>query len=147
LDLAAQRAVQTETPWHNTEFPRYDPRRTGEKTELTVMLTRSKTMNAVVSGMDTVLTLRQPIAGDAGAIQAQQYHYGNDWIAEEHQYIPHPTRAEESAGWIVGSAYHWPSEKTSIAVFEANALSKGPVAVLRLPYGLPLGLHGQFVAA
>jgi len=27
----------------------------------------------------------------------------------------------------------------------AAALADGPVAQLALPYGLPLGLHGQFV--
>ena len=36
--------------------------------------------------------------------------------------------------------------KTTLSVFQAHALAQGPLAQMRLPYGLPLGLHGQFVA-
>jgi all-trans-8'-apo-beta-carotenal 15,15'-oxygenase len=32
-------------------------------------------------------------------------------------------------------------------VFDAGAVDAGPVASVTLPYGLPLGLHGQFVPA
>ena len=34
---------------------------------------------------------------------------------------------------------------TSLNIFEADRLEEGPIAVVRLPYALPLGLHGKFV--
>jgi len=36
--------------------------------------------------------------------------------------------------------------QTTLAVFDAAAVDAGPIARARLPYGLPLGLHGNFVA-
>lgn len=45
----------------------------------------------------------------------------------------------------LGTALHRASGRTTLSVFEAAALADGPVAQLALPYGLPLGLHGQFV--
>jgi hypothetical protein len=47
---------------------------------------------------------------------------------------------------LLGTALHRASGRTTLSVFEASALADGPVAQLALPYGLPLGLHGQFVA-
>ena len=46
---------------------------------------------------------------------------------------------------MVGTAYHWPTERTALSVFDAQAVNAGPVARVTLPYGLPLGLHGQFI--
>jgi carotenoid cleavage dioxygenase-like enzyme len=48
---------------------------------------------------------------------------------------------------VLGTALHRASGRTTLSVFEASALADGPLAQLALPYGLPLGLHGQFVAA
>lgn len=144
LNLSNQLAQQIETEWRRTEFPRIDPRRTGLFNELTILLERSADMHPLVHGFNTVTTLRTPKSPNA-SIQSQRYQYGHDWIAEEHIYVVNPTQSDELSGWIIGSAYQWKTEKTSIFVFEANALGQGPVAILGLPYALPMGLHGQFV--
>ncbi len=78
--------------------------------------------------------------------QVQAYSYGPDWIAEEHLYCRAPTPPQAQPGWVLGTALHRASGRTTLSVFEAGALADGPVAQLALPYGLPLGLHGQFVA-
>jgi all-trans-8'-apo-beta-carotenal 15,15'-oxygenase len=142
IDLDKKIASQQSLGIFSVEFPRYDQRLTGVQSDLTVLMQRNAAMNPIVFGSDTVL-----VVSAKANHTVQRYNYGDDWIAEEHQYIAHPTIANESAGWVVGSAYHWPTEKTAFFVFEVNQLSKGPVAVCHLPYGLPLGLHGQFVAA
>ena len=38
------------------------------------------------------------------------------WIAEEHLHVPHPDKPADTDGWIIGSAYHWPTEKTTVSV-------------------------------
>ena len=78
--------------------------------------------------------------------QVQAYSYGPDWIAEEHLYVPRPNAPQAQPGWVLGTALHRASGLTTLSVFEACAVADGPVAQLALPYGLPLGLHGQFVA-
>ena len=123
----------------NVEFPRIHPARNGLPTQFTTLVARSRQMDARVDGFDTVVTLN----GE----RQQRHHYGDGWIAEEHIYVPASPTAPEGKGWVLGTAYHWPSERTALSVFDAAAVDAGPLARVTLPYGLPLGLHGQFVAA
>lgn len=123
----------------SVEFPRIHPARNGLPTQFTTLLARSREMDARVDGFDSVLTLH----GE----QQKRHRYGDGWIAEEHVYVPRLGTAPEGQGWVLGTAYHWPSERTALSVFDAAAVNAGPVATVKLPYGLPLGLHGQFVAA
>lgn len=122
------------------EFPRHDQRRTGQASELTVLLQRSAAWQAAtVLGFDRVLVL--------DGERQQHFDYGGGFLVEEHVLVPHPQHSDERAGWVLGTAYHWPSETTVLSVFAAGHVGDGPLAQWRLPYGLPLGLHGQFVAA
>ncbi len=121
------------------EFPRIHPARNGLPTRFTTLAARSRGMDARVEGFDSVLTIH----GD----RQQRHRYGDGWIAEEHVYVPASRTAPEGHGWVLGTAYHWPSERTALSVFDAAAVNAGPIASVTLPYGLPLGLHGQFVAA
>jgi all-trans-8'-apo-beta-carotenal 15,15'-oxygenase len=139
LNAGTGQARMEGTGLANIEFPRIHPARNGLPTQFTTLLARSREMDARVDGFDSVLTLR----GD----KQQRFHYGNGWIAEEHVYVPTSPTAPEGQGWVLGTAYHWPSERTALSVFDAAAVDAGPVARVTLPYGLPLGLHGQFVAA
>jgi all-trans-8'-apo-beta-carotenal 15,15'-oxygenase len=123
----------------HVEFPRIHPARNGLPTRFTTLLARSREMDARVDGFDSVLTLH----GE----QQKRHRYGDGWIAEEHVYVPSSISAPEGRGWVVGTAYHWPSERTALSVFDASAVDAGPLARVTLPYGLPLGLHGQFVPA
>jgi carotenoid cleavage dioxygenase-like enzyme len=82
-----------------------------------------------------------------GERKPRRHRYGPGWIAEEHVYVPESPAAAEGRGWVLGTAYHWPTERTTLSVFYAGAVDAGPVASVTLPYGLPLGLHGQFVPA
>ena len=123
----------------SVEFPRIHPARNGLRTEFTTLLERSRAMDARVDGFDSVLTLH----GE----RQKRHRYGDGWIAEEHLFVPAAGGTVEGRGWLVGTAYHWTSERTALSVFDAAAVDAGPMARVVLPYGLPLGLHGQFVAA
>lgn len=123
----------------NIEFPRVHPARNGLPTQFTTLLARSREMDARVDGFDSVLTLQ----GE----RQRRHRLGDGWIAEEHVYVPASLTAPEGRGWVLGTAYHWPSERTALSVFDAAAVDAGPIARVTLPYGLPLGLHGQFVPA
>jgi carotenoid cleavage dioxygenase-like enzyme len=139
LDPASGRARMHATGIDAVEFPRVHPHRNGLPTQFTTVLQRSRAMDMRVEGYDTVLGLRNE--------RLQRHTYGDGWIAEEHVYVPPKNDAGEGRGWVLGTAYHWPSERTTLSVFDAAAVDAGPIAAVTLPYGLPLGLHGQFVAA
>jgi all-trans-8'-apo-beta-carotenal 15,15'-oxygenase len=139
LEPATGRAVAEPSGVENIEFPRFDPRRGGVPSRFALLMQRSAAMHGGVDGFDSVLTLH----GE----QRRRFGYGDGWIAEEHVFVPRAASAPEGDGWVLGTAYHWPSERTSLSVFDAAAVDAGPVAQVQLPYGLPLGFHGQFVAA
>ena len=48
---------------------------------------------------------------------------------------------------MLGTVLDYKAGVTRLNVFDAAGLSDGPLAVASLPYALPLGLHGTFVAA
>jgi all-trans-8'-apo-beta-carotenal 15,15'-oxygenase len=139
INLSKNTARQIDTGLHGIEFPSFDSRHTGEKTHTTVLMQNSFTITDALWGMDTVLTLSND--------KIQRYGYGKDWIAEEHLLVPAPNSKSTENGWILGTAFNLITQKTSLSIFESKTLSQGPVAQLTLPYGLPLGLHGQFVPA
>lgn len=139
IDLLSHRAQVTKTGIDAVEFPRHDPRRTGHHSRLTVLLQRGSALElGGPVGFNQVLVLN----GE----QQHRFDYGPGWLVEEHVFVPHPERADEASGWVLGTAYHWPSQRTTLSVFSAAAVNDGPLAQWHLPYGLPLGLHGQFVA-
>ena len=142
INLQQGSARQSDRDLLGVEFPRFDTRFTGERTDFTVLMQNAHARVRGNYGADTVLGL----TGE----KVQRFTYGADWIAEEHLYVPRPGSANTAntpSGWVIGTALHRVSGKTTLSVFEAQGLANGPVAQLALPYGLPLGLHGQFVAA
>jgi len=139
INLTQGTARQSDVGLAGVEFPRFDARLTGLRNDLVVLMQNTGSAGNDDWGMDSVLTHR----GE----NTERYRYGSDWIAEEHVYVPAPGSNAPASGWVLGTALHKASGKTTLSVFEANAIAKGPVAQLALPFGLPLGLHGQFVAA
>ena len=73
---------------------------------------------------------------------SQRFSYGSNAIVEEHLYVPDG----QGPGWVLGTVFDHANKNTVLSCFAANALSDGPVAQAVLPYALPLGLHGAFVA-
>ncbi len=140
VDLAAG-TVRSSTPLAGTvEFPRYDPRRTGRASRYVYLMGRQGG-EAELFGFNAVRRVDQRTA------QVAEYRYGTGVIAEEHVFVPAPGSDAEERGWLVGTSYDWRQRRTTLSVFDAAQVADGPVAQATLPYGLPLGIHGQFVAA
>ena len=71
---------------------------------------------------------------------------GNEYSVEEHVVVPRPGSTREGDGWLVGCAFNALTAKTEVLVFDALNLAAGPLAVAKLPYTVPLGFHGHFLA-
>ena len=65
---------------------------------------------------------------------------------EEHIFIPRPDGTAETDGWLMGTGLDSKRKRTQVAVFDANHIADGPLAIASLPYWLPLGFHGNFAA-
>jgi len=115
-----------------SEFPRIAPHLTGLKNTYLYHLSAHK--NALWSDSVNRLSV------DTG--KQDTYRYGADFLVEEH--VPVCPKGQESQGYLVGTALHIPSKRTSINVFDVNNLANGPITRGWLPYHLPLGFHGNF---
>ncbi|MCZ6644535.1 MAG: carotenoid oxygenase family protein [Gammaproteobacteria bacterium] len=67
-------------------------------------------------------------------------------IPEEHLFVPRPGSEPETQGWVIGTALNYAEARTELNVFDVEALDAGPIATAKLPYALPIGLHGKFSA-
>ncbi len=133
----------TETPLLDTniasDFPVIDPRVSCQRNRQLVFLS-ADTQHLGPSGLLNAVSLFN-VERDV----LQTYRYPDTQIPEEHLYVPRPGSRIESQGWIVGTALNYATERTLLNVFDAQAVTAGPIATATLPYALPLGLHGKFV--
>lgn len=133
-------ATIVDLPLPFAEFPRYDQRHGGQRTSKLIMLTRNRDVDPHVFGLNAVTVL------DRARARVSTFGYGPAVIAEEHVFVARRPDSPESRGWVIGTAFDWRAHRTSLHIFDADAIEAGPIATARLPYALPLGLHGQFVA-
>ncbi|MEM9265073.1 MAG: carotenoid oxygenase family protein [Cyanobacteria bacterium P01_F01_bin.13] len=77
---------------------------------------------------------------------------GNDEIwsfaprgfAGEPIFVPRPQGNAEDDGWVLNLLYNAERRCSDLAILDAQHISKGPVATLKLPHHVPYGLHGNF---
>ncbi|MDO6428867.1 carotenoid oxygenase family protein [Thalassotalea sp. 1_MG-2023] len=126
--------VQHDYIGENSEFPRINNEKVGLRNHELYTIGSTETMlwNDTVSNYHI----------SNGKIQ--QYVYGKDFLVEEHIAVS-PTN-KEGEGYLIGTALHVPSKRTCLNIFDVKALSNGPVCRAWLPYHIPLGFHGNFVA-
>lgn len=124
-----------------SEFPVIDPRVSGLRNDQLVMLTADPANPTPHGQLNTVSRYRYKQQ------QLTHWTYPISQMPEEHLFVPAPGSAAESRGWIVGSAYDYTTDRTLLNVFDAEHLQDGPLCTATAGYGLPLGLHGKFVAA
>lgn len=57
-------------------------------------------------------------------------------------FIPRPGAVQEDDGWLLVVLHNAASGHAELAILDAAAPSKGPMALIQLPHRLPMGLHG-----
>ena len=138
VDLESGR-VRSEPRGLAAEFPCIDRRRTGRRHRYVVSL-------AQLPGEPAAHPLLNAVARqDVETGLAQTWRYPASLIPEEHLFVPAGGDAPEGEGHVLGTALDVRSGATELWIFSAARLEDGPLATLRLPYALPLGLHGCFV--
>jgi carotenoid cleavage dioxygenase len=74
----------------------------------------------------------------------QRFSFGQEVVVEEHVLVPKPGSRREGEGWLLGVCYDSRRQRSFASVFDAEALSAGPLAKVWLPYWVPYGFHGKF---
>ena len=67
-------------------------------------------------------------------------------MAEEHLFVPRPGSTKPGDGWLVGTLLDFGRGRSGVAVLDAARVKEGPLAIAWVPYTVPLGFHGWFVA-
>ena len=124
-----------------SEFPTIDPRVITSRHSRLIALCIDDQSSPVHGGLNSVCSFSL----ESGKLE--RYEYPDAQIPEEHLFVATPGSKLESAGWVVGTALDWERDATIVNVFDVDAIASGPVATAVLPYSLPLGLHGKFVAS
>ena len=65
-------------------------------------------------------------------------------FAGEPIFVPRPQATTEDDGWVLGQFYNAASRCSELTILDAQNLSQGPVATLKLHHHVPYGLHGNF---
>ena len=85
---------------------------------------------------------------DLAGRSLDRWYVGENTAAQEPQFIPRSPDAPEGDGWLIsvltrleGDAY-----RSELAILDAQRLSEGPVAIVRLPMRLRNAIHGNWVA-
>ncbi len=75
------------------------------------------------------------------------------WLTEpgermsEVVFVARSETAREGEGWLLGLRTGGQSAGAELLVFEAEALSEGPVARVEIPHRIPVDVHGSWVSA
>jgi len=56
-----------------------------------------------------------------------------------------PGGADEGDGWVLTYIWDRTTNRSSLGIFDAQAMKQGPVAEVELPVRVPFGFHGLWV--
>ena len=62
-------------------------------------------------------------------------------------FVPRAADAAEGDGWLLATVYRGAEDRSDLAVFEAQDVERGPIALAQLPRRVPFGFHGNWVGA
>ena len=59
--------------------------------------------------------------------------------AQEPVFVPRPGSSAEDDGWLLVLVFASASQRTELAILDAQKVSQGPVATIQLPHHIPMG--------
>ncbi len=79
-----------------------------------------------------------------GEITSEFWSGGEHLIGQEPVFVPRPGSCSEDDGWVLQMVFDTRSITSQLVILEAQNISAGPVATIKLQHHIPLGLHGSF---
>lgn len=77
--------------------------------------------------------------------QIDSWYAGSGVSVQEPQFVPRSADAPEGDGWVLAVSNRFNDMYSELLIFEAQHMSNGPIARVRLPIRLRMGLHGTWV--
>lgn len=141
LNMATGSYRDEQTSEVNCEFPRINDLYTGYRARYGYQ--------AATKGSDFLdhFMFDHIIKQDLQTGRVDFFNPGHDLTAPgEMVFIARPNANAEDDGWLIGPWWNAQADTTEFVIVDAQNLSDGPVARIRLPYRMPLGFHGNWIA-
>lgn len=146
LDPIARSAQLSQIDDHAVDFPQIDPRRVGLEHRyaygLNFALDRTQTSNGpqllAFGGHDL-------IKYDRLKQSSVSYSFGPARFTGEGVFVPAGPSADEDDGFLMAFVFDRREQRSSLEIFRAQALERGPIASVRLPVRIPYGIHGNWI--
>ncbi len=140
FDLAGASDAIKETPLDDLdgEFPRVDPR-----VETLKHRHGWYAADPTFSG-----TIKQCAIAhlDLQTGRRQVYQLNGGDLTSEPVFVPRSADAAEGDGWLTAVIWRAADNRSDLAIFEAQDVEKGPIAVAEMPRRVPFGFHGNWAA-
>ncbi len=134
VDVAPSGAVKAQVHDAAGEFPIVDPRPSeayGRNVYLAGRNGDQPWMNALYRH-------------DTKTGRSDHYRFGRGVLVEEHVFVPKDRNAGPDVGWLVGTFLDVGRQRSGVAIFDAQRIKDGPVALATMDRTIPLGFHGWF---
>ncbi|GLI58664.1 hypothetical protein VaNZ11_000409 [Volvox africanus] len=80
----------------------------------------------------------------ASGVAVDSWYFDERTFPGEPMFVPRPGSTREGDGWLLLATHSAKTERADLHIFDAEALSAGPLATLHLPHHLPVSLHGAW---
>ena len=118
------------------EFPQFNPLYQGKKAQYLYTVGKSSKHTPGESAI---------VKHDLDKGDLDFYDYGDEQMVEEHLFIAKAAQKSEDDGYLIGTTLNLASKRSHLNILDARNVKSGPLAVLELPYYLPLGFHGTWM--
>lgn len=122
------------------EFPRIDDRRAG-------LATRHGWYACANPELPTSVALHGIVHVDGHGQRKGQYLLPIGDSISEPVFVEREREAAEGDGWLLAVVWRARENRSDLAVFNAQDVSSGPVALVKLGHRVPDGFHGNWVSA
>jgi carotenoid cleavage dioxygenase len=83
---------------------------------------------------------------DLATGERQVHDFGEGRYPGEFVFVPKAAGSEEAQGWLMGLVVDLAAERTDLVILDAERFEARPQALVHLPYRVPAGFHGNWIA-
>ncbi|MDX2271307.1 MAG: carotenoid oxygenase family protein [Cyanobacteriota bacterium] len=136
LDLLTKTVNRYPLSERSVEFPTIHPRTVGGSHRyIYIGATHAIGKNAPLQAILKV---------DVKTGQQELHSFAPRGFVGEPVYVPRPGSTAEDDGWVIVLVFNAATQRSMVAILDAQSFSKKPLALLHLKHHVPYGLHGMF---
>lgn len=147
IDL--EKKTSTRTIIHDTpcEYPTVAPSATGKPYKCSYMCTSAFKEGDVNGPLQNLTKVVFPdLSMGCQEAKMETWHPGANKFFQEPIFHPRPGSKAEDDGWVLALVHDGEPGNmgTELVILDAQKIPDGPIATVRLPHYVPIGVHGSF---